>query len=248
MSVDTSSVYLSAIDEERFGIRTARISDLTLETLSFIMDYCRDHDVRLLIARCQTSENQVAQALEREGAFLTDTLLYYKRSLTRIPIPEDIRSNFVCPLQPGEEEAVEKIAAEAFKGYLGHYHMDRRLERQKCDDAYQSWARHSCVSREVADEVLVAKSNRDIIGFATLKINSLTEGEGVLFGVSPDAVGRGVYWSLMTAGMRWFHAKGMRLMAVSTQINNIAVQKTWVRLGFEPSRSYYTFHKWFDET
>jgi hypothetical protein len=34
-------------------------------------------------------------------------------------------------------------------------------------------------------------------------------------------------------------------MLISTQITNVAVQKVWTRLGFEPSRSYYTFHKWF---
>jgi hypothetical protein len=26
------------------------------------------------------------------------------------------------------------------------------------------------------------------------------------------------------------------------------VQKVWCRQGFEPSKSYYTFHKWFDAT
>ena len=35
-------------------------------------------------------------------------------------------------------------------------------------------------------------------------------------------------------------------MVLSTQVTNLAVQKVWSRLGFEPSRSYYTFHLWFD--
>jgi len=46
--------------------------------------------------------------------------------------------------------------------------------------------------------------------------------------------------------MEWSLSKGVRRMVVSTQVINIAVQKTWVRLGFEPIRGYYTFHKWFD--
>jgi len=45
--------------------------------------------------------------------------------------------------------------------------------------------------------------------------------------------------------LRWFEARGRSRMLISTQITNVAVQKVWIRLGFEPSKSYYTFHKWF---
>lgn len=47
--------------------------------------------------------------------------------------------------------------------------------------------------------------------------------------------------------MQWCLDNSMKEMVVSTQITNLAVQKVWVRLGFEPYRFYYTFHKWFDE-
>jgi hypothetical protein len=36
----------------------------------------------------------------------------------------------------------------------------------------------------------------------------------------------------------------MARMVVSTQITNLAVQKVWVRQGFELTGSYYTFHLW----
>jgi hypothetical protein len=48
----SSNVRLSAIDEERFGIRTARVDDVTLDNLSVIDEFCRAHTVKLLIARC----------------------------------------------------------------------------------------------------------------------------------------------------------------------------------------------------
>jgi GNAT superfamily N-acetyltransferase len=109
-----------------------------------------------------------------------------------------------------------------------------------------SWAFRSCVSRDVADEVLVADLAGSIVGFATLRLNGAEEGEGVLFGVAPRAQRKGIYRSLVINSMQWCLAKGMRHMIYSTQINNIAVQKVLVRLGFEPSYAYYTFHKWFD--
>jgi GNAT superfamily N-acetyltransferase len=108
-----------------------------------------------------------------------------------------------------------------------------------------SWAVRSCVSKDVANEVLIAERDGRVVGFATLRINSPQEGEGVLFGVAPEAQGLGIYRSFMLSGMQWCRQQGVQRMLVSTQITNIAVQKVWCRVGFEPSHSYYTFHKWF---
>ena len=246
MSSTTDKIYLSSIDEERFGIRTARATKVTLEMIPSMIDFCDDNSVSLLIARSLASELRVAQALEREGFILMDTLVYYQRNLTNTAIPSDSGKVTVRPIGPGEEDKVKIVAAEAFRGYFGHYHADDRLDRSKCDEVYISWAFLSCVSRDVADEVLVADLDGCIIGFATLRLNSQEEGEGVLFGITPSAQGKGIYRSFMISGMEWCFSKGTKRMIVSTQITNIAVQKSWTRLGFEPSYAYYTFHKWFD--
>ncbi len=98
----------------------------------------------------------------------------------------------------------------------------------------------------MAAEVLIAEADSLLLGFATLRRNSDEEGEGVLFGVTPAAQGRGIYRSFMIRGMEWCAAQGATRMVVSTQITNVAVQKVWTRLGFEPHKSYLTFHRWFD--
>ena len=67
----------------------------------------------------------------------------------------------------------------------------------------------------------------------------------LMFGVAPEAQGRGIYRSLMIGAMLWFRTRGTARMVVSTQVTNAAVQKVWTRLGFEPWKSNYTFHKWF---
>lgn len=238
-------VYLSTIDEERYGIRTARATYVTVGTLPSVMEFCRNNKVILLIARCLTSELRAAQAMEREGFSLMDTLVYYMRDLVATISPETGKI-LVRPIRPGEEDAVRVVAAESFRGYLGHYHADERLDRAKCDEAYISWAVRSCLSKDVGDEVLVAGQEGQIVGFATLRLNSLEETEGVLFGIVPAFQGQGIYRSLMIHGMEWSRLKGATQMIYSTQITNIAAQKVLARLGFEPSHAFYTFHKWFD--
>jgi GNAT superfamily N-acetyltransferase len=184
--------------------------------------------------------------MEREGFLLMDTLLYYARNLATAPVPEDTGSVPIRPVRPGEEDDVMRVAAESFRGYYGHYHADPRLDCEACDAVYSSWAYRSCVSRDVADEVLVADVDGAVAGFATLRLNTPAEGEGVLFGVAPAAQGRGIYRSFMVEAMRWCVEQGAEDMVVSTQVSNTAVQRVWARLGFTASRSYYTFHKWFD--
>jgi GNAT superfamily N-acetyltransferase len=248
MTSNAPPVDLSPIDGERFGISVARASLVAPDTLPSVNDFCHEKGVALLVARCPASELRTAQAMERDGYSLMDTLSYYARNLTKMPIPPDTGTVLIRPVRPGEDEAVKRVAAESFRGYLGHYHADERLGRKECDEVYTSWAVRSCISRDVANEVLVADIDGDIVGFAALRLNSPEEGEGVLFGVAPSAQGRGIYRSLMIRGMEWCRSKGATRMVISTQITNVAVQKVWVRVGCEPSHAYYTFHKWFDRS
>jgi GNAT superfamily N-acetyltransferase len=237
-------IALSPIDQERFGIVTARDALVTGESIDSALEFCRDRRVEMLIARCSTDELSVAQRLEEAGARLMDTLVYYTRVLVKGDLPENTCKVPIRPVVAEDAEAVRRVATASFQGYYGHYHADPRLDRRRCDEAYESWAYRSCTSRDVAQEVLVADDG-EIAGFATLRLNDPAEGEGVLFAVAPRAQGAGIYRAFMTEGMRWCRSQGAKRMVVSTQINNLAVQKVWSRLGFEPARSYYTFHLWF---
>lgn len=242
-----AKVYLSAIDEERFGIQTARAMVTTPDDVAQVLGFCRTNRAVLLIARCPAAELRTVQRMEQQGFLLMDTLLYYVRHLAKPPIPEDRNASLIRPLRPGDEEQVREIATQSFKGYYGHYHADPRLDSDKCDEAYVSWAVRSATSREIADEVLVADIDGRLAGFATLRRNNDEEGEGVLYGVAPWAQGRGIYRSLMAQSLEWCQEQNYTHMLYSTQILNNTAQNTCTRLCFEMSHAYYTFHRWFDE-
>ncbi len=241
-----ADVALSAIDEERFGIRIARANHVTVSRLPAILDFCHQNAVVMLIARCSTNDIKTAQILEDHGFRLMDTLIYYTCDLRKTTIPEDTNPVRVRPIRPGEEEQVRAVAAAAFKGYFGHYHADDRLDRAKADEAYISWAVRSCASREVADAVYVADWDGRVVGFATLRLKGQDEAQALLAGILPEAEGRDIYRSLMIARMAYCLEQSVDRITVSTQVNNIAVQKACAQLGFTMLESLYTFHKWFD--
>ena len=237
---------LSALDEARFGIPSARASEITAETLPKVLDFCRAHSVAFLIARCRVDHTDCAQAMERAGFELMGTLVYSSRDLKQTPIPPDTGEFSIRLMRPGEEARLKDMAAEAFHGYFGHYHADPRLDPAKCDEVYVAWAAALANAPEAPRSVLVASWQDEWVGFAANRLNSPEEGEGILAGVVPQARRRGVHRDIMINRMKWCLAQGAERMIISTQIRNVAAQKVWVRLGFEPRHACYTFHKWFD--
>jgi GNAT superfamily N-acetyltransferase len=239
------TIGISALDTQRWGVRTAKAAPITAESLPRAIAYCRQEEVKFLIARCASADLAAAHAMEHEGFELMDALVYYARDLAA-PLPEHPVSAPIRSLRRGEEVQVREAASESFAGYFGHYHADPRLDRRQCDETYVDWAYRSCLALDSGNDVLVSELDGRVLAFATVRLNSREESEGVLFGVTPAAQGRGLYRALMLAGMQWSKLRGAGRMVVSTQFTNIAVQKVWTRLGFEPSKSYYTFHKWFE--
>lgn len=240
---DHEIVAFSKIDSERFGIRVAR-ARIVSDSLSGVWDFCAAERIDLLVARCETGDTDAVQAMEIKGSLLTDTLLYYSFDLTKKEIPELQSEVLVRWLQPGDQAEIQEVASAAFQGYTGHYHADRRLDPRQCDETYRSWAQRSCTG-EAADEVLVAEIGGRVTGFATLRLNCPEEIEGLLFAVAPQAQGKGICRLFMIRSLQWCRNRGASRMVISTQVTNVSMQKVWCRTGFEPSHSYYTFHKWF---
>jgi GNAT superfamily N-acetyltransferase len=236
----------SQLDSERFGIRVAR-AQITGDTLVRAMDFCSAENIDLLIARCPTGDLVAAHEMGRNRFLLMDTLVYYGFDLAKRAIPDKPCEFDIRPLQPEDQDQVRLVASQAFEGYMGHYHADPRLDRRKCDEGYASWAERSTRLKSAADEVLVAKHHGRVIGFGTLRANTATEVEGLLFGVAPEYQRHGVCRALMIHSLHWSQSRGAERMIISTQITNVSMQKVWCRVGLEPSHSYYTFHKWFDE-
>lgn len=236
---------LSPLEEERFGVRTVRVGELERDQIDGLLAFCRSEEVQLVIARCSTADLATAQAFEDAGGRLMDTLVYYTLDLKRKSAGAPEKNARALRLaKPVEAEPLAEIAAESFQGYRGHYHADPRLDPAACDEAYTSWVRRSVLDRAVADAVYVCEDEGRLAAFATMRRNSPEEGEGVLFGVAPWAQGRGIYADLIRTGIAWCREGGHARMVVSTQVTNVAVQKVWVRQGFEPAHSHYTFHLW----
>jgi GNAT superfamily N-acetyltransferase len=241
-----SFIELSNLEFERYGVRCARAQAATESDVESFERFCRENDVDLFIVRCPTEQIELVQAFERSGALLMDCLVYYRRDLVKRPLANPDGFDWIRPVESKDVQSVARVAATAFEGYYGHYHADRRLDREKSDAAYRDWAVRSCSDERFADRVFAAWDGDEVVCFATLKALSADEVEAVLFGVAPQAQGRGIYDALIKKSLHWASEIQAKSCVLSTQISNLAVQKVWVRNGFEPMNSYFTLHQWHD--
>jgi GNAT superfamily N-acetyltransferase len=247
MSIGSAPAVLAPLEETRFGVRTARTAGfVTAQSLPDVLEFCAANEVKFLIARSRAEEIGVAQDMEQRGFLITETTLFLVRDLTNTPVPPHEGTLTIRSLAPGEEPTVRAIAAQSFQGYFGHYHADARLDRAKCDEAYIDWAGRSCVSPELADAVLVAEAAGVVIGFLTLKRNSVDESQPMLSGVNPEGRRQGAYRMLIRQGLEWAQRSGAVRSVAAVHVANAGVLRALGKLGYEPTYAFYTFHKWFD--
>jgi GNAT superfamily N-acetyltransferase len=229
----------SDLDSARFGIPIARATLATPDDVDAMVDSARQQGTAMVIVRVPAEKSTVVQRIERHGGRLCDTLVHHARSLEQA-LPDV--SPKVRPAKSGDIDAIGSIAAAAFAGYGGHYHTDPRLDRHAADAGYVDWARRS-LGRE---RVIVIEDDGVVTGFLAMRHDS-GETDIVLNAVHPDHQRGGLYSALVAASLTASRNAGSRRCTVSTQVWNVAVQKVWVRLGFEPTHAVHTFHLWLDE-
>jgi GNAT superfamily N-acetyltransferase len=247
MGFISTQLRFEELERARFGYRMARLTlDSSCEPgdAKRIVEMCRSSGVEMLTLRVPTDKVRLVQALEALDFRSMDCIVYYECPTEDLPA---VKPSTVEIRESTEKDAtaVAEVARLCFSDYFSHYHTDARLDRFKVSEAYVDWARRSCLDRAVASCVYVPVVDGTIAGFITLRQNSVTEGEGVLNAVHPSFVGVGIYGQLITRSKQWCRDNGMKRMIISTQIDNLKVQRAWSNRGFHLYKSYYTLHRWF---
>jgi GNAT superfamily N-acetyltransferase len=231
----------SALDSKRFGIRVFRGRVDSVAAVAELMQFSRSADLDLLIVRCPVEAVATAQALERAGGVLTDTLVYYRGPTSRFaPSPGPASGVRLC--QEADRAALEAIARASFTGFFGHYHADPRLDQAAATEGYVQWA--SSALADALSVVLVSETEGRLSGFLTAKKLDAKTWEILLNGVAPEFQRRGIYAALFREIGCRARAQGASEVLVSTQLSNLAPQKVWTRAGLELDHALYTFHWW----
>jgi ribosomal protein S18 acetylase RimI-like enzyme len=209
-------------------------------------------DADFLLCRAMPAETAIIHALESNGFLLMDTLLNFVvdcRARVLINPPQQVPDGFALRLATSSDiESLATVAQSSFAGHFGRFHADPRIGNAAATRIYREWIR-SCANGW-ADWIVVAVHGDRIAGYSAWKKPSvLDQRHGIRLGhysigaVHPDFFGRGLFTALTHAGMEQLCPSADWIEA-PTHIDNYAVQRGFLRLGWRIAAAQHSFHKW----
>ncbi len=236
-------VTYSSLDSERFGINIFRatLDDICIEELK---EQINSDAIDLIILRLPTTTKDKHSALHQLGFQIihADTLVYYF-SILNTDIPPLRNELSFEVISEENNEILDKIVPVIFKDYKSHYASNPMLDKTKISQGYVEWAKSYITIANPNRISWLVKKDTEIIGFATCSFNQeKKECEGVLYGVMPQASGKGVYTDIIRFTQGYFKELNYKKMWVSTQIQNYSVQKAWIKENFHLEEAFDTYH------
>ena len=233
----------SNVDSSRFGVRVYRGTFDEIRMNDLFDEIIRERmDVAIIRLRTECYNN--LNNLEKMGFpfLVADTLVHYTVDLSQHS-PRPLRNSDLefhpCGLK--DNSVIDKLVDHIFSGYINHYTSNPLLKKTDILEGYKEWARSYCDAENLGRLAWIVYRKGEPIAFLTCLFKN-DSCEGILYGVTREASGGGVYGDLIRFSQNFFKVRGLKTMKVSTQVHNVAVQKIWVREGFYPTQSFMTIH------
>jgi ribosomal protein S18 acetylase RimI-like enzyme len=227
-------------------------NSIAAELVAEVVYRAGTRDAAFLLCKTTPSDTAIIHALESHGFFLMDTLVNFifdfrmggqKEEAPHVP------EGFVLRLATSSDiESLAQTARASFAEHFGRFHADPRIGRAAATRIYEEWIR-SCASGW-ADWIVVAMQGDRVAGYSAWKQPSaLDRRHGIRLGhfsigaVHPDFFRRGLFAALTREGMAKLRSSADWIEG-PTHIDNHAVQRGWLRLGWRIAGAQHSFHKW----
>lgn len=236
---------LSPLDSDRFGFPIYRARCATSDEVSTAITDSRAAGGELLILRFPCGADDILPLLsEWRGCRVADTLVHYERKTESPPVLRDMPGYAARLASLPDRTPVAALAGTLFGTYTSHYSANPRTnDAAKLSSGYAEWAT-SFIQEDTNARfcVLIERPEQgELAAFAgSERLSDM--GHAVLFGVSEAHQKRGLYRQLIEHTIQQFAAQGCTRVQLSTQVQNVAVQKVWTRCGFELLTAEYTVH------
>ena len=239
--------HISNIDTKRFGFKIAKINHFDKSPSELVAEL-KAEGTKLIMSRVSASNMDLISTLEKIGFRLKDVQLTYNSNLSKIPDQLGSLEFTIRDATDNDAEQISKIAEQAFHTY-GHYYADDRLKNQT-SAIYKEWALNSCLNKQIADKVIIAEFQGNVIGFLTFKIQENDQGKHAVGGIGAvSSIHRnmGVFKAINIAGLKWSKKIGLNRLEHNVLATNFPVNATYSKLGFNIIHSEVTMHFWMND-
>jgi hypothetical protein len=140
----------------------------------------------------------------------------------------------------------------SFKNYKGEllFKPTNRTDGYMFREAWESETDQIVINKNVADKIFIAEKNSEVAGYIAYKKftkENLTYAAGVLGAVNPKHRGNRLFPDIDIAGLEWGIKENMNWQEHNILLNNFAVFKAHMSVGFKPHDFMVTLHGWMDE-
>jgi ribosomal protein S18 acetylase RimI-like enzyme len=230
-------------DSERFGLKIFRSMNYELNVPG-ILEQIMTEDVDVAIIRIPSTALSQIHTLEKTGMpyIIADTLATYEFDLATYEPLEMANNNIALSLATAEDHSeLNFLVKETFGSYSNHYRMNPFFDNESVNEGYKDWMR-SYAGENEEKICWIVRRKGEPIAFAAYKYIGTAGFEGVLYGVLPRYRKRGIFRDLMINALNHAKEKDLEYMRVITQIENVAVQRIWTKLGFGLHHHDSTIH------
>jgi hypothetical protein len=240
-------------DCDRLGVETAKVENLVVahgaagQALSLeIVRIGRVEGFTLLASRVNTEERRVASCLQLGGFRLVDTVLTLECSTAASAALSAPAGYSVRTAIAADREALGELAADAFTNpndTFNRYLNDTFLPMSAVRDVYRTWVVTS-IEGPAAHLTLAVEHQNEPIAFNTLSFSPQGCAKVGLNAVRSEHRGRGLYRLLVEESLREARSRGNQRISIVTQLQQLAVQHVWLKLGAAPVAAAHSFHRW----
>ncbi len=138
-----------------------------------------------------------------------------------------------------DAEILTTLVHDIFKDYRNHYLANRFLVEKYNNEGYSEWA--LSFLKDINKDVFIVSIQSIDVAFATVNPGPETVNIA-LNGVLPEYSGRGVYTYLLRFILDYYKRENKVSLDISTQIENLAVQRVWNTVGLKEEGIFNTYH------
>lgn len=214
--------------------------DNLLDIMNDVVNKAKEKGFEHLTFKVDTNQKKIIQSLIKKQFLLVDTLISYIYDFKKVKLKD---MEHKCSFRDPNDQDIEILKDISKKSFsIDRFHSDPSLDNKLSDEYYEKWIENSY--KGLADKIIVPFVDDVPVGYTTGKLPNEGSDIGVLVlsAVSSECRGRGIYTSMIYEGIKWLEGKAS-FVKVGTQIDNVAVQKTWIKLGFVVYDSQYIFQK-----
>lgn len=220
----------SPLESARFGLRIGRWVPADVDEQVETADF----DV-VIVRRPAEWADRWADLARHDGytALHADTLVFWEWR-------DDGGDLGPAPQTASDDDThrLDELVRDVFERYQNHYASNPLLDPDAALEGYVEWATRTVATSGGA---LILTDDLGPTGFALVDWTA-DPPDVRLAGVCQRARRRGEYGKFMLATMWSARDRGSARLQISTQVQNVGVQRTWSRLGWRPFAAFDTVH------